>query len=77
MNQHMTNVEFVTDLMEYSKYGAMVQLFVIEALHHYSNTVANASPEQFEEWNGLISPQAWQGVAREIAEKIDQRSSKS
>ncbi|WP_339800738.1 hypothetical protein [Saezia sanguinis] len=69
----MTNVEFVTDLMEYSKYGAMAQLFVIEALHHYSNSVANASHEQFEEWNGLISPQVWQGVAREIAEKIENR----
>lgn len=73
MNKRMTNIEFVTDLMEYSKYGAMAQLFVIEALRQYSATVANASPEQFEEWNGLVNPQVWQDVAREIAQKIENR----
>jgi len=73
MNKRITNVEFVTALMEYSKYGAMAQLFVIEALHQYSATVANASPEQFEEWNGAVEPQVWQDIAREIAEKIKNR----
>lgn len=76
MNKRMTNVEFVTELMEFSRYGAMAQLFVMEALRRYSNTIANASPEQFEQWNGLISAEAWQAIAEEIAQKIDQRNGK-
>ncbi|RUS67740.1 hypothetical protein CUZ56_00217 [Saezia sanguinis] len=73
MKKRMTNIEFVTDLMQYSKYGVMAQLFVIEALHCYSDTVANAAPEQLKELGEFINPQAWQGVAREIAEKIENR----
>ncbi|CAK7033552.1 hypothetical protein [Saezia sanguinis] len=68
-----TNVEFVTKLMEFSKYGAMAQLFVLQALDQYAHMVANAPPERFAGTETFISAQAWQGVAKEIAHKIDHR----
>lgn len=31
-----TNVEFVTEIMEFSRFGALSQVFVIEALRRYA-----------------------------------------
>lgn len=70
--QRKTNVEAVADLMQFSKYGALAQLFVVDALGKYARHIANAPPETFASMKGgLISPDAWQAVAREIADKID------
>jgi hypothetical protein len=60
----MTNIEKVTHIMNYSNYGALAQMFVMEALHKWSGTISKASPEQVE--NGFINAEAWIGVAREI-----------
>lgn len=69
--QHMTNVEFVTNVMEFSNFGPMAQLFVMEAISKYAEQVANAPEEAFESMKGgLINPDAWQGVAREIHNKV-------
>ena len=34
-----TNVEFITDLMEFSNNGPMIQVYVLEALRLYSDSV--------------------------------------
>jgi hypothetical protein len=68
--KHKTNVEAVVDLMEWSKYGALAQVFVIDALVKQAARVANAPPGAIED-NGFIAPEAWRGVAREIAEKLE------
>lgn len=61
-----TNVEFVTELMEFSNHGALSQVFIIEAIRRY----AEACSERRISDNGFISPDAWQGVAREIRDKL-------
>lgn len=66
-----TNIEFVTDLMEHSRSGALAQVFVIEAISRYAKQCAEAAPEAME--TGLISGAAWQRTAREIHEKIEER----
>lgn len=70
----MTNVEAVTDIMETSKFGALAQLFVIDALEKWSARVANAKPEELASMNDSFGPSAaaWQGVAREIQGKLAQ-----
>jgi hypothetical protein len=60
----MTNIEKVTHIMTYSDYGALAQLFVMDALHKWSGIIAEASPDQFA--NGFVDGEAWIGVAREI-----------
>lgn len=60
----MTNIEKVTHIMTYSNYGALAQMFVMDALHQWSGIISKASPEQVD--NGFVSGEAWIGVASEI-----------
>lgn len=69
--KRLTNIEIVTEIMTFSNFGALVQVFVIDALYKHSHAVAEAPPEAFAKEH-FIHPQAWQGVAREIAEKLEQ-----
>jgi hypothetical protein len=47
-------------------------VFVLDALSKQARAVADVPPESFEgEGWGWVNPQAWQGVAREIAGKLD------
>lgn len=70
-NQQLTNVEKITQIMEYSEFGALAQIFVMDAVSKFANLVANTPIEELESMrNGLISPEGWRGVATEIAEKL-------
>lgn len=60
-----TNVEFMTDMMEHSNYGALKQAFVISALDVYSRMCVR----DLEECNvagGFIAPETWQAIAKEV-----------
>ena len=67
--QRLTNEEFVSDLMNYSRFGGLVQVFVIEAIRHYAETMASADPAKFD--NDLLNGKAWIGVAQEVKAKLD------
>jgi hypothetical protein len=71
MSSDQTNVEFITDLMEHSRHGALIQAFVIHAIHQYAQRVAAARPEDL--YTGLVSGHAWHGCAAEVREKLAQR----
>src|SRR6266571_1209998 len=60
----MTNIEKVTHIMTYSNYGALAQLFDMDALHQWSGIISKASPQQVD--NGFINGEAWISVAGEI-----------
>ena len=66
-----TNLEVVTDIMTYSNYGALAQLFVMDALTKFSKIVMSTPSEDMAMMdNGLISCEAWKGVAAEIHKKL-------
>jgi hypothetical protein len=70
--QQLNNIQFVTELMNYSKSGALIQAFVIAALEKYSQQVlADTSV-----WpaNSLINQEAWGRCAQEVIDKIEARS---
>jgi len=69
-SQPLTNVEFVTDLMEHSAYGALIQAFVLQALGQYAKTVVAASPQELD--TSLVSGHAWHGCALEVQRKLAQ-----
>lgn len=72
-----TNVDVITELMEFSRFGPMAQLFVMDALSKQARAVADAPPEAFEgEGWEMVNGKAWQGVAREIADKLDKHLGK-
>jgi len=56
-------------MMEYSQYGALAQLFIIDAISKLSAAVSKADPAKMG--NGLIDGTAWVGVAKEIRAKMD------
>lgn len=67
-----TNVEFVTELMEFANSGPIIQAFVLEALHLYAESVVQ-NQEQIPD-NGFISRRLWVGCAEEVLAKIEERS---
>lgn len=71
MTHQQTNVEFVTELMEYSRYGALIQAFVISAIDNYSGRVAAMPAMEFD--NPMINGSAWHGCAVEIQRKLKER----
>ena len=75
MQKKKTNDEFVRDLMMYSRRGALIQPFILQALRYFSTTVIN-SHEKGElnkkmEENAFVSADAWADCAKEILEKMD------
>ena len=66
-----TNVAFVKRMMEFSKYGPLAQLFVLDALEKWSNIIADTDPAKVD--SPLISGEAWVAVAKEIKSKLAER----
>jgi len=67
-----TNIDVVKDIMTYSNYGALAQMFVIDALMQHSARVAAAPLIE----NSLINGAAWKGVAQEISDKLNAKYGK-
>lgn len=67
-----TNVEFITELMEVSRNGPMIQAYVLEALRLYSDSVVQ-NQDQIPE-DGFISRRLWVSCAEEVLEKLEGRS---
>lgn len=70
----LTNIEFVTDIMNYSNHGALAQMFVLDAILKFSKLVMETPSDEMSSMdNGLISCAAWKSVAQEIHQKIISR----
>ncbi|MDD5363659.1 MAG: hypothetical protein PHN88_16165 [Ignavibacteria bacterium] len=70
MGKPKTNVQKVKNIMEFSAFGPMAQLFVMDALLKQSNL---ASKMEKKDWpkNSFVSYESWVGVAKEIKEKLE------
>lgn len=64
------NVSVVVRAMESSKFGSLAEVFVVDALLRQAELVANSDPTTVQWNNPLVSFDAWQGVAKEIAAKL-------
>lgn len=71
----MTNEEFMKDLMNYSPYGAMCQVFILEAVRYYSEMVKNSKPDPDKEKmsKSFINPKLWRALATNINERCEAR----
>jgi len=65
-----TNVEFVRDAMEFSDYGALAQVFALQAIERYARAVVAAPDEDIGD-ESLIQPKAWKGAAQEWLDRLD------
>jgi hypothetical protein len=74
--RYATNVEVVTKLMEFSRYGALAQAFVVEAISRYADQCSAMTDEEVAKHDAeqnMLSYKAWRGVAREIKAIMDER----
>lgn len=71
MKKRKTNVQLVQEIMTYSSYGVLAQLFVIDALTKMSEAVAKADPDKITR-ESFVNGRAWTGVAKEIKMKLDE-----
>jgi hypothetical protein len=67
-----TNVEFIVEAMEYSRYGALKQAFVIEALGFYCDHVIENMPAQ-DDGRSLVSPYTWYNIALELHKELEDK----
>jgi hypothetical protein len=65
-----SNEDIVMELMNSSQFGAMSQVFVVNAIRSYAATIA-AAPEPESDGNGFISNIAWHRVAVETMKRMD------
>lgn len=69
MKKRLDNIEFITELMTFSNYGALSQIFIIDAVIKHAEAVAKAKPEDVD--SPMVAGAAWVGVAKEIKAKLD------
>ncbi|WP_121495467.1 hypothetical protein [Pseudomonas aeruginosa] len=63
-----SNLEVVTQLMEYSRSGPLMQVMILQALDQFSSGVL-ASPKGSLR-NGIVSEEAWRACAKEIQQTL-------
>jgi len=67
-----TNEGFILNIMNVSPYGGMCQAFIMEAIRHYSTTVAASAPgPEDPESMAIVSPQLWHAIAVDIRDRIN------
>lgn len=71
--ERLTNTEFITELMEFSPCGPLMQGFVLEALRLYSDSVVQRQNELPDD--GFIPRTAWVRCAQEVLTKLEARRS--
>ena len=64
----LNNEEFIAFLMMYSPYGALCQVFIIEAIRKYSEMVAQQENAK-DDPDAIVNPVVWQGIAKDIYKK--------
>ncbi len=69
MKRIKSNTEFISDLMNYSQQGALIQPFVIEGIYQYAKQILEKP--LFD--NDFISSAAWTACAEEVLDKLKQR----
>jgi hypothetical protein len=66
-----TNEQFVARIMKFSQHGALMQLFVLDALGKMADKVAESTPADYPE-NCFVHPESWIGVAKELQAALNE-----
>lgn len=64
-----TNEEFISELMCYSRFGALTQVFVIEAISYYAESIAKL-PAPVSKPSDLIDPLVWHMIASDVRAQL-------
>lgn len=72
-NQKLSNEEFLDELMRFSKYGALTQVFVMEAIRFYAEEVSRTTFS--DDKNTIINPETWHAIAVDLKKAFEERYS--
>ena len=85
MSKIQTNEDLIIDLMNFSPYGALGQLFIIEAVRAYTEHQIENKDESIKQYvkkceeaeeNGSIycgvDMRSWTGVAEDVKKRMDE-----
>lgn len=64
-NTIKNNEDLVKNLMTFSPYGAMGQIFVVEAIRSYAEQLAN-KPAPRDDLSAMVSPVLWHAIATDV-----------
>lgn len=64
-NSIKNNEDLVKNLMTFSPYGAMGQIFVVEAIRSYAEQLAK-QPVPKDNPDSMISPVLWHAIATDV-----------
>jgi hypothetical protein len=70
MLSHETNTEFMERIMNFCPHGALIQSFVLEALHQYAAQVAD--PTVHVPDTPMLSGQSWKQTAIWLQGQLEQ-----
>lgn len=65
-----SNEDLVADLMTYSPYGALAQVFIMEAIQSKAEAVAKSVVDP-DAADSFINPVVWRNIAIDIKERCD------
>ena len=79
MAKRLTNEDLIKNLMNFSPYGVLGQMFIMQAIREYAREVIDNSDEIIKNEEQMIadgkipmfSQKGWVGVANDIAERMD------
>ena len=72
--KHKTNIQLVTELMNNSAQGVLMQAFIIEAIANYSERVKDAASNPAWASGSFISAESWGKCATEALDAITNRN---
>ena len=69
-----SNAEFIARLMDYSEYGPITQILIIDAIGKQAQIIIDNAAEVRESMkNSIIHPDAYIGAAKEILAELETR----
>jgi hypothetical protein len=68
----LNNEEFLAHIMMYSPYGALCQVFIIEAIRYYTELIIEQGEPESKP-DAFINPLLWHMTAKDILEKYQMK----
>jgi hypothetical protein len=72
VRQEINNEEFLKRVMSFSKFGAIIQPFIIEAIRAYCEAIVKAGKPENDSF-AFISPVLWYEIAVDVKKQFDKQ----
>lgn len=72
----MDNIEWMSHIATFSDHGALMQMFMLDALYKYATKVASMDPKDVAQAmrGSAVNAEAWHGTAKELVRRFEERA---